>query len=158
MIRAFTLLFLALPCAGAEIFGGAQVAEVYRIRLDRGDLLLETIQQVIRENHIADGAVLAAVGSLGECTFHRIKSTGEKPEDEFLTVKEPIEILNINGVIADGEPHLHLTMSGAQGAFGGHLEKGCRVLYRAELTIAKFSGTPLARKANKEGVPLLQRK
>jgi predicted DNA-binding protein with PD1-like motif len=158
MIRAFTLLFLALPCAAAEIFGGAQVAEVYRIRLDRGDLLLETIQQVIRENHIADGAVLTAVGSLGECTFHRIKSTGEKPEDEFLTVKEPIEILNINGVIADGEPHLHLTMSGTQGAFGGHLEKGCRVLYRAEVTIAKFSGTPLARKANKEGVPLLQRK
>jgi predicted DNA-binding protein with PD1-like motif len=146
MIRAFTLLFLALPCAAAEIFGGAQVAEVYRIRLDRGDLLLETIQQVIRENHIADGAVLTAVGSLGECTFHRIKSTGEKPEDEFLTVKEPIEILNINGVI------------GTQGAFGGHLEKGCRVLYRAEVTIAKFSGTPLARKANKEGVPLLQRK
>jgi hypothetical protein len=151
MIRAFTLLFLALPCAAAEIFGGAQVAEVYRIRLDRGE-------QVIRENHIADGAVLTAVGSLGECTFHRIKSTGEKPEDEFLTVKEPIEILNINGVIADGEPHLHLTMSGTQGAFGGHLEKGCRVLYRAEVTIAKFSGTPLARKANKEGVPLLQRK
>ncbi|HLM97681.1 MAG TPA: PPC domain-containing DNA-binding protein [Bryobacteraceae bacterium] len=158
MIRALVSLLLVLPCGGAEIFGGAQVAELYRIRLDRGDLLLETIQQVIRENHIADGAVLTAVGSLGECTFHRIKSTGEKPEDEFLTVKEPLEILNINGVIADGEPHLHLTMSGAQGAFGGHLEKGCRVLYRAEVTIAKFSGTPLARKANREGVPLLQRK
>jgi predicted DNA-binding protein with PD1-like motif len=158
MIRAFVSFLLVLPCAGADIFGGAQVAEIYRIRLDRGDLLLEIIQQVIRENHIADGAVLTAVGSLGECTFHRIKSTGEKPEDEFLTLKEPLEILNINGVIADGEPHLHLTMSGANGAFGGHLENGCRVLYRAEVTIAKFSGTPLSRKANKEGVPLLQRK
>jgi len=158
MKPALFLFLLVLPCGGAEIFGGAQIAEVYRVRLDRGDLLLETIQQVIRTNHIADGAVLTAVGSLGECTFHRIKSTGVKPEDEFLTVKEPLEILNINGVIADGEPHLHLTMAGAKGAFGGHLENGCRVLYRAELTIAKFSGTPLARKANKEGVPLLQLK
>ncbi len=158
MNRLLFSILLALPCAAAEIFGGAQVAEVYRIRLDRGDLLLETIQQAIRENHIADGAVLTAAGSLSECTFHRVKSTAEKPEDEFLTVKEPIEILNINGMIADGEPHLHLTMSGAQGAFGGHLEKGCRVLYRAEVTLAKFSGTPLARKANKEGVPMLQRK
>jgi len=158
MNRLLFSILLALPCAAAEIFGGAQVAEVYRIRLDRGDLLLETIQQAIRENHIADGAVLTAAGSLSECTFHRVKSTAEKPEDEFLTVKEPIEILNINGMIADGEPHLHLTMSGAQGAFGGHLEKGCRVLYRAEVTIAKFAGTPLARKANREGVPLLQRK
>lgn len=158
MYRVLIALLLVSPSAGAEIFGEAQIAEVYRVRLDRGDLLLETIQQFIRENHISDGAVLTAVGSLGECTYHRVKTTAEKPEDEFLTVKEPMEILNINGLIANGEPHLHLTMSGSQGAFGGHLEKGCRVLYRAEVTIAKFSGTPLARKANNEGVPLLQRK
>jgi predicted DNA-binding protein with PD1-like motif len=68
-----------------------------------------------------------------------------------------MEILNINGMIAGGEADLHLTLSGGKGAVGGHLEKGCRVLYRAELTIAKFSGTPLARKPNKDGVPLLQR-
>ncbi|PYT30033.1 MAG: hypothetical protein DMG58_15250 [Acidobacteria bacterium] len=133
----FSLLFV-LPCLGGESFGGAQIAEVYRVRLDRGDLLLESIQDVVHKHGIADGAVLTAAGSLQE-------------------VKEPMEILNINGMIAGGEPHLHLTLSGAKGAFGGHLEKGCRVLYRAELTIAKFSGTPLARKPNKDGVPLLQR-
>jgi predicted DNA-binding protein with PD1-like motif len=155
------LLFLLLPllrCAGAEISGGAQIAELYRVRLDRGDLLLETIQDVIQRNGIADGAVLTAAGSLQECTFHRVKSLAEKPEDEFTTVKEPMEILNINGLIAGGDPHLHMTLSGAHGAFGGHLENGCRVLYRAELTIAKFSGPQLARKPNKAGVPVLQRK
>ena len=152
----FSLLFV-LPCLGGESFGGAQIAEVYRVRLDRGDLLLESIQDVVHKHGIADGAVLTAAGSLQECTFHRVKSIAEKPEDEFITVKEPMEILNINGMIAGGEPHLHLTLSGAKGAFGGHLEKGCRILYRAELTIAKFAGTPLARKPNKDGVPLLQR-
>ncbi|HXI38367.1 MAG TPA: PPC domain-containing DNA-binding protein [Bryobacteraceae bacterium] len=153
----FSLLFL-LPCFGAESFGGAQIAEVYRVRLDRGDLLQESIENVIHQYGIADGAVLTAAGSLEQCTFHRVKSNAEKPEDEFITVKEPMEILNVNGMIAGGEPHLHLTLSGAKGAFGGHLEKGCRVLYRAEITVAKFSGTPLARKPNKDGVPLLQRK
>lgn len=152
------LLSLVVPCAGAEILGGAEIAELYRVRLDRGDLLLETIQDVIQRNGIADGAVLTAAGSLQECTFHRVKSLAEKPEDEFITVKEPMEILNINGLIAAGEPHLHMTLSGAHGAFGGHLENGCRVLYRAELTIAKFSGHQLARKPNKAGVPVLQRK
>ncbi len=155
------LLFLLLPllrCAGAEILGGAQIAELYRVRLDRGDLLLETIQDVIQQNGIADGAVLTAAGSLQECTFHRVKSLAEKPEDEFITVKEPMEILNIDGLIAGGEPHLHMTLAGAREAFGGHLENGCRVLYRAELTIARFSGPPLARKLNKAGVPVLQRK
>ena len=152
------LLALVLPCAGAEIAGGAQIAELYRVRLDRGDLLLETIQDVIRRNGIADGAVLTAAGSLQECTYHRVKSLAEKPEDEFITVKEPMEILNINGLIAGGEPHLHLTLAGAHGAFGGHLENGCRVLYRAEVTIARFSGPALARKPNQAGVPVLQRK
>jgi predicted DNA-binding protein with PD1-like motif len=158
MRLALFSLLMVLPCAAAEIFSGAQIAEVYRIRLDRGDLLLESIQNVIRKYGIADGAVLTAAGSLQECTFHRVKSIAEKPEDEFLTVKEPMEILNINGMIAGGEPHLHLTLSGAKGGYGGHLENGCRVLYRAELTIASFSGTPLARKPNKDGVPVLQRK
>jgi uncharacterized protein len=151
-------LLLVLPCLGAESFGGARVAEVYRIRLDRGDLLLETIEDVIQKYAIDDGAVLSAAGSLQECTFHRVKSLAQKPEQEFTTVKEPMEILNISGMIAGKEPHLHMTLSGAKGAFGGHLEKGCRVLYRAELSIAKFSGTPLARKPNQAGVPILGRK
>jgi predicted DNA-binding protein with PD1-like motif len=152
------LLLPLLRCAGAEILGGAQIAELYRVRLDRGDLLLETIQDVIQKNGIADGAVLTAAGSLQECTFHRVKSLAEKPENEFTTVKEPMEILNINGLIAGGEPHLHMTLAAAHGAFGGHLENGCRVLYRAELTIARFSGPRLVRKPNQAGVPVLQRK
>jgi predicted DNA-binding protein with PD1-like motif len=154
---ALFLLLMVLRCTGAEIFGGAQIGEVYRIRLDRGDLLLETIQDVIQKYGIDDGAVLAAAGSLESCTFHRVKSSTEKPEDEFTTAKEPMEILNVNGLIAGGEPHLHLTLSSAGGAFGGHLETGCRVLYRAEIILAKFTGPPLARKPNQENVPVLQR-
>jgi hypothetical protein len=65
----------------------------------------------------------------------------------------------VNGIIAAREPHLHMTLSSPEGAaFGGHLEKGCKVLYRAELTILKFGGGELARKLNKEGVPMLQKK
>jgi uncharacterized protein len=154
----FFVLVLVLPCVCAESFGGATIEEVYRVRLDRGDLLLETIQGVIQKNGIADGAVLTAAGSVQECTFHRVKSVAEKPEEEFTALKEPMEILNISGLIAGGEPHLHLTLSDARGAFGGHLENGCKVLYRAEVTIARFSGPALARKTSPAGVPVLQRK
>ena len=62
------------------------------------------------------------------------------------------------GQVIAREPHLHMTLSNPRGAFGGHLEKGCKVLYRAELTIAKFSGVALARTPNREGVPVMQRK
>lgn len=144
---------------GSKLFGGAQVREVFRLRLDRDDLLMESILKAIQQYNIQDGAVLTALGSVQECTYHSVKSLAATAEQEFTTVKGPTEILNANGIIAAGEPHIHITLSNREkGAFGGHLEKGCRVLYRAELTIAKFSGVPLARKLNLEGIPLLQSK
>lgn len=168
MKRTWLGLFLFTPAVFAQngvsiegkVFGGAQIQEVYRVRLDRGDLLLESILETIRKYGIQDGAVLTAAGSLQECTFHGVTSLAAKPEQKFTTVKgEAMEILNINGIIAAGEPHLHMTLSNTKGAaFGGHLENGCKVLYRAELTIAKFSGTALARKPNREGVPVMQPK
>ena len=160
MLRYVLLLLLTMaPLARAEVFGGAQIQEIYRLRLDRGDLLLETILETIEKHNIQDGAVLTAAGSLQECTYHGVKSLAAKPEQLFTTRKGPMEILSVNGIIAAGEPHLHMTLSSPEGsAFGGHLEKGCKVLYRAELTIAKFSGTALARTPNQEGVPVMQRK
>jgi uncharacterized protein len=144
---------------GPSVFGGAQVDEIFRIRLDRDHLLLESILDIIKKHDIQDGAVLTAAGSLQECTYHGVKSLAAKPEQLFTTKKGPMEILNINGIIAAGEPHLHMTLSSPEGAaFGGHLEKGCKVLYRAELTIAKFKGAAVARKPNEEGVPVMQRK
>lgn len=128
------------------------------MRLDRGDLLLETILSTIEKHKIQDGALLTAVGTLSECTFHGVTSLAEVPEQKFTTVKEAMEILNINGIIAAGEPHFHMTLSTMKGLHGGHLEKGCKVLYRAELTFAKFGGTAVARKPNAAGVPMLQRK
>jgi predicted DNA-binding protein with PD1-like motif len=150
---------VSLPAFAGEMFGGGKVEEVIRIRLDRGDLLLESIDTAIKKFAIQDGAVMTAAGSLQECTFHGVMSLAAKPEQKFTTKKGAMEILNINGIIAAGEPHLHMTLSSPEGAaFGGHLEKGCKVLYRAEITIAKFGGTALARTPNKEGVPVMQRK
>ena len=151
-----------LPAADAvadKTFGAAQIQEIYRVRLDRGDLLLESLLEIIKKYDIQDGALLTAVGSLQECTFHGVMSLAEKPEQKFTTKKGPMEILNINGIIAGGEPHFHMTLSDPSGpSFGGHLEKGCKVLYRAELTIAKFSGAKVARLPNAAGVPVMQRK
>jgi predicted DNA-binding protein with PD1-like motif len=160
LLLGITLLCTGIPAAAEDkSFGGAQIQEIVRIRLDRDDLLLEGILAAIKKHDIQDGAVLTAAGSLQECTYHGVVSLAAKPEQKFTTRKEVMEILNVNGIIAAGEPHLHMTLSGTNGAaFGGHLEKGCKVLYRAEITIAKFSGARLARTPNKEGVPVMQPK
>lgn len=91
-----------------------------------------------------------------ECTFHGVKLLASKAEQECRTVRGPIEVLHLNGIIAAGEPHM--TRANMNRAFGEHLEKGCRALYRAELPIAKLRATPLASKPNAEGTQALQKR
>jgi hypothetical protein len=157
-MRRLILFLLPALAFGGEVFTGAQIADIIRIRLDRDDMLLESIHDAIKKHNIRDGAVMTAAGTLQVCTFHAVRSMAPKPEQQFNTRQGPLEILNINGIIAAGEPHLHMTLGSTDGpAIGGHLENGCKVLYRAEITIAKFSGTKIARLPNKEGVPMLQK-
>jgi predicted DNA-binding protein with PD1-like motif len=142
-----------------RVFGAAQAQEVYRILLDRDALLLESIMDVIKERQIRDGHVMVTAGSVQECTYHYVASTAVKPKDVFKTVKGPFEILGGGGIIADGQPHLHITLSDPEkGAFGGHLENGCRILYLGEVTVLKYAGPALTRKPNQNGVSLLETK
>ena len=158
-----TAFVIAPPCKPADgpgkVFGGAQIQEIYRIRLDRDDKILESLMAAIKEHGIQDGIVLSGVGSVQECTYHRVITTAPTAKDEMVHIKGPTELLSLGGLIANGEPHLHMTLSQPkQGAFGGHIENNCIVLYRVELTVAKFSGTPLERKPNADGTPVLQPK
>ena len=143
----------------SHIFRPAQVQEVYRILLDRDALLLESILDAVKQKNIQDGQVFVTAGSVQECTYHYVTSTDLQPKNAYRTVKGPFEILNAGGLIAAGEPHLHITLSSPEkGAFGGHLEKGCRVLYMSEVIIFKYAGSPLTRKNNEHGISLLQPK
>ena len=54
---------------------------------------------------------MVTAGSVQECTYHYVTSTETKPKDEFRTVKGNFEILNGGGIIANGEPHIHITLS-----------------------------------------------
>ena len=166
-LAAIITTLLTYPTSGAtlegtpppRVFGPAQVQEVYRVLLDRDSLLLESILDVIKQKDIQDGQVLVTAGSVQECTYHYVTSTALQAKNAYKTVKGPFEILNAGGIIAAGEPHLHITLSSPErGAFGGHLEKGCRVLYLAEVTILKYAGPPLTRKNNENGISLLQPK
>ncbi len=125
--------------------------------LDRNALLLESIIDVIHQKNIQDGEVFVTSGSVQECTYHYVTSAALDPVNAYKTIKGAFEILNAGGLIAAGEPHIHITLSSPdKGAFGGHLEKGCRVLYLAEITIYQYSGPALTRKNNSHGISLLE--
>lgn len=168
MMQPSQLLFLGLLSTSflvaadppsPKIFGPSKVHEVYRVVIDRDALLLESILDVIKQKQVQDGHVMITAGSVQECNYHYVMSAAVKPKDEFKNVKGAFEILNGGGIIADGQPHIHITLSSQdKPAFGGHLEKGCRILYLGEVTITKYSGPSLTRKPNANGVGLLESK
>ena len=166
LISMAAIAALLMPAARAAdgtpqplVFGAAQVSDIYRVLLNRDALLLESINDVIQQKNVQDGEVLITAGSVQECTYHFVYSTAMKPKDVFKTVKGPYEILEGGGIIAAGEPHIHIALStGGASVVGGHLEKGCRVLYLAELTIVKYTAPPLVRKENQYGVRILEGK
>lgn len=142
-----------------QVFGPDHITNIYRVSLDRGALLLESIDDVIKEKNIRDGQVIISSGSVEECTYHYVASTALKPQNEYRTVKGPSEILSGAGIIADGEPHIHIALSNPdKGVYGGHLEKGCRILYLGEFTVFQYSGAPLTRKPNENGILMLRKK
>jgi predicted DNA-binding protein with PD1-like motif len=51
----------------------------------------------------------------------------------------------MNGLVTDGEPHIHVTLSTPEGAYGGHLEPGCRAYVLCEVYLAEIEGTDLHR-------------
>src|ERR1035437_3441548 len=83
-----------------RVFGGAQVGEIYRVLLDRDDLLLESVIDIIKQKNIQDGEVLVTSGSIQECTYHYLGATTMKAKNVFKTVKGPYEILAGMGLIA----------------------------------------------------------
>lgn len=161
-MRTVLLAIVCAACPGqapAPRVYPAEVEKVYRVALDRGALLLESVTDVIRQNNITDGHVSITAGSVEECTYHYVTSNAQKPNDVYKTVKGAFEILSSGGIIADGQPHIHISLSApGKSAFGGHLEKGCRILYLGEVTLVKYRGEALTRKPNANGISLLEAK
>ena len=127
------------------------------IGLAPGDLLLESIREAIEVQRIANGAIVSGIGTLKTCHLHYVDHTGFPPRNVFYRLEKPLELLSVSGLIADGEPHLHVAVSCRDDeVYGGHLEEESKVLYLAEIAILVFDDHRLSRVEDPEwGIPLL---
>lgn len=140
-----------------EVVPGGHVAEVMTLRLDQGEDVLASVERAAREHQIHTGVVMSGIGTLDRARLHYITHTGYPSKNEFVDYEGPIELLSIDGIIADFKPHLHTCISIKDRTYMGHLEPGCRVLYLAEIAIARIEGIRLARRRNPEtGIDQLQ--
>jgi len=136
-----------------KAFSGGTFGKIHVLRLDRGDYLLEGIESFVKSENIGNAVVVSGIGTLDRCVLHMVMTTGLPPVNHFEKWEDkPLEIASIDGIIADGSPHLHMVVSDHQYAYAGHLEHGCRVLYLCEIAIAEMGGFGFGRTKNKDGI------
>lgn len=142
-----------------EYFSAENTNRSFVLRLDQGDYLLESIRRLIEEEKIQYGVVISGIGTLDASVLHMVTTIGYPPVEFFDKKTDlPLELVSIDGVIADFSPHLHMTISNKEAAFAGHLEEGCRVLYLAEIVIQELSGLEVHRIRDEKNLLKLSKK
>ncbi len=118
---------------------------IHILRVDPGEDVLESIRCFLKEAGIQQAVVLAGYGTLAAYHLHWVKHNRIPTENLFRRGEGGIEILAMNGLVVDGEPHIHVALSTPDGAFGGHLEPGCIAYVLCEVFFAGVEGLPLSR-------------
>lgn len=109
--------------------------KLHCIRLRRGTDLMHAIQTLAREQQIAAGVVLSAVGCI---------SQGRIRDASGITIREipeHCEIVSLNGTVSQARCHLHIALSREDlSTIGGHLCPGCIINTTCELIIGELPG------------------
>ena len=125
-----------------KYFSGGSIGEVIIVSLTPGDLFLESIEEIIETEHIDTAVMVSGVGSFRKFKYHTITWTGMPPKDRFFEIEGPFEVGGIQGLIVQGEPHLHTTFNNCETGLTstGHIEHGCEVCYLMEVLIQVIEG------------------
>jgi hypothetical protein len=111
------------------------------VRCDPGDDLLASIERAIGIHDLRDAAVVTGVGTLATLRVYYLDTSKlSRPRDERDVVVEEDgnwEITALSGVIADGDPHVHVGVHEGTQTLGGHLLRGTEVSALAEVLLRR---------------------
>jgi len=134
-------------------------SRMHILRLDPGDDLLGSINELIKKENIVNGVVVSGIGTFDYCVLHMVMTTSFPAVEHFEKWDDkPLELSSLDGIIANGVPHLHMVVSDHKVAFSGHVEPGCRILYLGEVVIMEFEAEGLERVRNEKGINELTQK
>ena len=105
-----------------------QIKNLIFVRLNPGDDVLESLKEAAEKNNIKNAVIISGTGSATTYHYHVVGTRVNPPRDDFYKGEKSSDIVNINGFVINGRVHAHITHSGAEIAFGGHLEPGVKVL------------------------------
>ncbi|SAL12961.1 DNA-binding protein [Caballeronia turbans] len=105
------------------------------LRLSPGDDLRAALDHAFRTRALSAAFVLQGIGSL---SVARLRYAGR---DEAAELHGDFEILSLAGTLSAQGPHLHMSVSDADGRVcGGHVTPGCIVRTTAEIVVANLPG------------------
>jgi predicted DNA-binding protein with PD1-like motif len=109
--------------------------------------LLAGLEEMVKEHKVRNAVILAGAGSVRNYHVHAVSNRTFPSKNVY--VKDPTapaDLVSMNGYVIDGRVHAHMTMAGAENAFGGHLEAGTEVFTFAIVTVGVFDdGVDLSR-------------
>jgi predicted DNA-binding protein with PD1-like motif len=127
-------------------FASMNLNKIHILRVDPGEDVLESIQRFLQEAAVRQAVVLGGYGTLAAYHLHWVTHNRIPTDNVFRRGEGGIEILAMNGLVVEGEPHVHVTLSTQEGAFGGHLEPGCVAYVLCEVFLAEVEGVSLSRR------------
>jgi hypothetical protein len=121
------------------------VERLHVLRVDPGEDLLESVKAFLVDRGVRQAAVVGGYGTLAAHHLHWVAHNRLPSENVFGKAEGGIEILSMNGLVVEGEPHIHVTLATPDGAYGGHLEPGCTAYVLCEIVLAELAGPALSR-------------
>ena len=134
-------------------------AGIVVVGLKRGENIFESLEAVAKQCDVHTGIVTSGIGSLTKGYIHTVDSNDYPPKEAYMHLEGPLEVVNFGGVIANYQPHIHISLWDREKRYhGGHLEEGCAILALSEISIHRLSELRLARQPrDASGVMLLGR-
>jgi predicted DNA-binding protein with PD1-like motif len=126
-------------------FASMSVKKVHILRIDPGEDVLESVKRFLKEAGIRQAVVLGGYGTLAAYHLHWVTHNRIPTDNLFRRGEGGMELLSMNGLVVEGEPHIHMTLSMPDGAFGGHLEPGCVAYVLCEIFFAEVEGARMSR-------------
>jgi hypothetical protein len=114
----------------------SQFQKVLILRFKYDTDLLSGLEKMVAENHIVNGVILAAAGSVRGYQVHQV-SNRTLPAKVMVEKdpSQPSDLISMNGYITGGKIHAHITLATPEKAFGGHLHADTKVFTFAIVTV-----------------------
>ncbi|HEY4379507.1 MAG TPA: PPC domain-containing DNA-binding protein [Acidobacteriaceae bacterium] len=111
------------------------------VRLKYKANLLEGMKKIVQEQHIRNGVILSAAGSLRGYEIHTVSNRDMPSDDTFVkNPTQPADLVSMNGYVINGRIHAHMTIATPDRVIAGHVEEGNQVFTFAIVTIGVMNG------------------